>query len=90
MITTEQIDEHAGQMSDAEQAAYLTGCGWRFIFIGWLPPSEAADILAPGVRLTPSGAYSQSRAVREQLAREDPESVPDGLGRYYHQPGTAA
>ena len=84
MPTTQAIDERAAQMTGDEQAAYLTERGWRFIWVGWLPPHEAADVLAPGVTRTPSGMYSLSGAVREQLAREDPDAVPDEHGRYYH------
>lgn len=85
MITAEQIDERARQMSDDERDAYLSARGWEFIGIGWFPPSEAADSHAAGrVQWHPSGVYSLSTAIREQLAREDPGSAPDELGRYYH------
>lgn len=85
MIAPEETDERARQMSDGERDAYLTARDWEFIGVGWFPPSEAADSKMGGrMQFRPSGVYSMSTAIREQLAREDPDSVPDEHGRYYH------
>lgn len=83
--TTAGIDERASQMSDDERERYVTACGWTFMGAGWFPPAGAEDHEMGGrIRFRQSGIYSLSTAVREQLAREDPDAEPDHLGRYYH------
>jgi hypothetical protein len=86
MTTSEQdIDERARQMSDGERDDYLLARGWQFVGAGWIPPSGPEDQAMGGrIQMMTSGLYSRSTAIREQLAREDQDSVPNELGRYYH------
>jgi hypothetical protein len=85
-----EIDERARQMSDDERDAYLTDHGWQNVGVGWFPPGASAiqtepdpDIIGIVIRPGGGGLYSRSSAIREQLAREHPDAVPNELGRYY-------
>jgi hypothetical protein len=88
MFDIKDIDERADQMSDDERDAYLTAAGWRNFGPGWIPPTGADQEQrlpgGAGIITMDSGLYSRSTAVREQLAREYPDAVPNHLGRYYH------
>jgi hypothetical protein len=86
MNSITEIDERAQQMSDDDRDDYLTAAGWQNTGMGWLSPSTTEKRLpGGGVILTnTSGLFSRSTAIREQLAREQPDAVPNELGRYYH------
>jgi hypothetical protein len=83
-----EIDEIARQMSDGARNGYLVAHGWQDTGVGWWPRGGTEKHFPGGeVILTNTaggGLYSRSSAIREQLAREDPDSGPDDLGRYYH------
>jgi hypothetical protein len=82
-----EIDERARQMSDDERDAYLTSHGWQNVGAGWVPGVVTEEHFPGGgvVQTFPTGGlYSRSSAIREQLAREQSDAVPDELGRYYH------
>jgi hypothetical protein len=84
-MTEQDIDDRACQMSDDERDAYLATRGWQFCGAGWIPPVGPEDQAMGGrIQFIRSGLYSRSTAIREQLAREDPGSVPNEFGRYYH------
>jgi hypothetical protein len=84
-MTDADIDERARQMTDAARNAYLLAHGWQNVGAGWIPGGGTEHHVAGGViRTMDSGLYSRSTAIREQLAREDPDAVPNELGRYYH------
>ena len=76
------------RMSDDEREAYLIAHGWQFVGAGWIPAGGTQQHYPDGIVIIRppggGGLYSRSTAVREQLAREDPDAVPDELGHYYH------
>lgn len=81
-----EIDERARQMSDDDRNSYLLAHGWLSTGAGWIPPGGTEQHVPGGgvIRTMDSGLYSRSTAIRERLAREDPDAVPNELGRYYH------
>jgi hypothetical protein len=83
--TDEAIDARARQMSDDERDATLVAAGWQFVGAGWIPPVGPEDqAMGSAVQVSTSGLYSMSVGIREQLARENPDAVPNELGRYWH------
>jgi hypothetical protein len=81
------IDERAAAMTDDERDDYLTAHGWQNIGVGWVPSGGTEEQFPGGavIRTLPRGGlYSRSSAIREALAREDPDATPDAVGRYYH------
>lgn len=80
------IDEVARAMSDDKRNDYLLAHGWWSTGAGWIPPDGTEEHVPSGgvIRTMTSGLYSRSTAIREALAREEnPDAVPNELGRYY-------
>jgi hypothetical protein len=88
MNSITEIDERAQRMSDPDRTAYLIAAGWMGTGAGWFPPGGTEEHLPGGsiIRTNPTGGgmYSRSMAIREQLAREQPDAVPNEIGRHYH------
>ncbi|MGV0159896.1 hypothetical protein ACRU3B_10710 [Mycobacterium colombiense] len=86
--STQDIDARARQMSDDEREAFLESRGWQFMAIGWWPPGGTEELSPDGMVVytnrTGGGMYSRSAAIRDALAREDVDALPNKLGRYWH------
>jgi hypothetical protein len=72
-------------MTTAQRQAHLFAHGWEWVGAGYVPPIADNDRFADGAGFRmQSGLYSLSTAIRECLARENPQATPNEDGRYYH------